>query len=92
MIEGYFVDILGREIYPAIVHFANGKIIAVEKKEAVAKEQYILPGFVDAHVHIESSMLIHPNLHGWQLSMVRLPQWMIRTRSPTSWEWKAWNT
>ncbi|WP_447641739.1 MULTISPECIES: adenine deaminase [Chitinophagaceae] len=58
MVEGYFVDILGKEIYPAVVYFENGKIISVERKESVSKEQYILPGFVDAHVHIESSMLI----------------------------------
>lgn len=58
MIEGYFVDILGKNIYPAIVHFENGKIVSIEKKDTVQNEQYILPGFVDAHVHIESSMLI----------------------------------
>ncbi|MFT4202447.1 MAG: adenine deaminase [Chitinophagaceae bacterium] len=58
MLEGYYVDILGREIYPAVVHFENGKIVSIEKKVSVANEQYIFPGFVDAHVHIESSMLI----------------------------------
>lgn len=58
MIEGKFVDILNREIYPAEIHIENGKIIAVERKETTGKDQYILPGFVDAHVHIESSMLI----------------------------------
>ncbi|PZP51679.1 MAG: adenine deaminase [Pseudopedobacter saltans] len=58
MVEGYFVDILGRNIFPAVVHFANGKIVSIEKKDSVQKEQYILPGFIDAHVHIESSMLI----------------------------------
>ena len=58
MVEGYFVDILGRKIYPAAVHFENGKIVSVERKASVDKEQYILPGFVDAHVHIESSMLV----------------------------------
>lgn len=58
MVEGYFVDILGKEIFPAEVHFENGKITSVNRVEHVANEQYILPGFVDAHVHIESSMLI----------------------------------
>ena len=58
MIEGYFVDILAKKIYPAEVLFENGKITSIVKKSSVSKEQYILPGFIDAHVHIESSMLI----------------------------------
>lgn len=56
-ISGQLVDIHSREIYPAIVRVANGIIEAVEKV-AEAPVQYILPGFVDAHIHIESSMLV----------------------------------
>lgn len=55
-IEGQIVDIINREIYPGSIVFENGKIIQIQKHET-AEKQYIMPGFVDAHIHIESSML-----------------------------------
>jgi len=56
-IQGQFVDIKNRTIYPAVVTVENGKIISVEQKEHNSR-QYLLPGFIDAHIHIESSMLV----------------------------------
>jgi adenine deaminase len=56
-VSGKLVDIANRRIYPATVKVAAGKISSIQKDQAV-HDQYILPGFVDAHVHIESSMLI----------------------------------
>lgn len=56
-INGQYVDILNRTIFPAVVHIEDGKIHSVEKVEK-AGAHYILPGFVDAHIHIESSMLV----------------------------------
>ena len=56
-IQGQFVDIKNRTIYPAVVTVENGKIISVEQKEHNSS-QYLLPGFIDAHIHIESSMLV----------------------------------
>jgi adenine deaminase len=50
------VDIHSRDIYPAIVSIQNGKILSVEKVET-APEVYIIPGLIDAHIHIESSMI-----------------------------------
>lgn len=55
-IEGQIVDVLNREIFPGSIEFENGKIVAVNRHETTVKN-YILPGFVDAHNHIESSML-----------------------------------
>lgn len=55
-IEGQIVDIIGREIFPGSVEFESGIITAINRHETVS-QQYILPGFVDAHNHIESSML-----------------------------------
>jgi adenine deaminase len=56
-IRGQLVLIDQRQIIPAEVQFSNGRITAIEPlKEAPAV--YLLPPFVDAHVHIESSMLI----------------------------------
>lgn len=57
VISGQLVDILNREIFPAMITISDHKIesiVRVEKAEA----QYIMPGFIDAHIHIESSMLI----------------------------------
>ena len=58
-LKGNFVDILGRNIFYAEVTITDGKIIAVEKiSEQKSSAPFILPGFIDSHVHIESSMLI----------------------------------
>ena len=55
-VSGNFIDIFQRRIYPAVVFVKNGIIAAVTENND-DYTQYILPGFVDAHVHIESSML-----------------------------------
>ena len=56
-IQGQIVDIVNRSIYSGEVTIENGKIIAIIEKEHQVKN-YILPGFIDAHIHIESSMLV----------------------------------
>ncbi|CAL1520639.1 adenine deaminase [Chitinophaga sp. MM2321] len=56
-ISGNLVDILHQEIYPATLHIADGRIHNIERNNN-AWPHYLLPGFTDAHVHIESSMLI----------------------------------
>jgi adenine deaminase len=55
--SGQIVDILNQEIFPGTVHIVGGRIARVEET-ASAPATFILPGFVDAHVHIESSMLV----------------------------------
>jgi adenine deaminase len=56
-IQGNIVDIENRNIYFGEVTVSSGKIQSIEAK-AGERDQFILPGFVDAHVHIESSMLV----------------------------------
>ena len=56
-IAGQYVDIVGKQIYPASIQVENGIIVAISPCEN-APLQYLLPGFIDSHVHIESSMLI----------------------------------
>ncbi|ALM08547.1 adenine deaminase [Sediminicola sp. YIK13] len=56
-ILGQVVSIEKKSIFPAEVTIDNGKILSIEKKEHDHKN-YILPGFIDAHIHIESSMLV----------------------------------
>jgi adenine deaminase len=61
-IIGQLVDIPAQKIYPAELVMTDGKIRSITPLEngadAAAPLPYILPGFVDAHVHIESSLLI----------------------------------
>ncbi|HEY1113006.1 MAG TPA: amidohydrolase family protein, partial [Chitinophagaceae bacterium] len=59
-IQGRLVDIHQRRIYPATVQVTSGKISSITPLEEEKGTQlpYILPGFIDAHVHIESSMLV----------------------------------
>jgi len=56
-ISGQYVDILKKHIYPATIRVQNGIIESIDPTSE-APMQYLLPGFIDAHVHIESSMLI----------------------------------
>ena len=55
-IKGNLVDIEKKEIFPAEVEIQSGKITGIVKIQEEC-EGYIMPGFIDAHVHIESSML-----------------------------------
>ncbi|MGE0931913.1 adenine deaminase [Peijinzhouia sedimentorum] len=56
-IEGQIIDIEAKRIYPGVIYIDKGKIKRIEERE-VENKQYILPGFIDAHVHVESSMLV----------------------------------
>ncbi len=56
-IQGQIVDIENRRIYAGEITVESGKITSIiEKKHEV--QNYIMPGFIDAHIHIESSMLV----------------------------------
>jgi adenine deaminase len=56
-IQGQIVDIENRRIYAGEITVENGKIISIIEKNHDVKK-YILPGFIDSHIHIESSMLV----------------------------------
>ncbi len=51
------VDIPNRRCYPARIDVSAGKIAAITETSG-QPTTYLLPGFIDAHVHIESSMLV----------------------------------
>jgi|WetSurMetagenome_2_1015567.scaffolds.fasta_scaffold61908_1 adenine deaminase len=55
-IEGKIVDVHKREIFEGTVEVENGVITGIKRQPTAAK-CYIIPGFIDSHVHIESSML-----------------------------------
>jgi adenine deaminase len=59
-IIGNLVDIFKEDIYPAELILENDKIKSVQPLLQVPGSDlpFLIPGFIDAHVHIESSMLI----------------------------------
>jgi adenine deaminase len=56
-ISGKIVDVTSGTITKGIVQIENGRIVEIIKKDQV-ENQFIIPGFVDAHIHIESSMML----------------------------------
>lgn len=56
-ISGNIVDVVNNEIYAGTIEVKNGKIFKITRKNEKFNT-YILPGFIDSHIHIESSMLI----------------------------------
>ena len=48
---------VGRRTYAGEISVEDGKIAAIDPVDS-APEKFLLPGFVDAHIHIESSMLV----------------------------------
>src|SRR6186713_3251730 len=57
-ISGNLVDVHQKKIYPAEIKVENGKIASITSNHKLQTSNYILPGFIDAHVDIESSMLV----------------------------------
>lgn len=58
-IKGNIVDIGAKEIFFGEVIIENQKIKSVEKIGNPQSDfPFVLPGFIDSHVHIESSMLV----------------------------------
>lgn len=71
-ITGNLVDVHQQKIYPATITIENGKIVSIMPltsdllpltidyipNSSLTTHHYLLPGFIDSHVHIESSMLV----------------------------------
>ncbi len=58
-ISGQLVDVHSKTIYSATILVEDGIISSIIQTEIVpADAGYILPGFIDSHVHVESSMLV----------------------------------
>ncbi|VAW27638.1 Adenine deaminase, partial [hydrothermal vent metagenome] len=57
-IAGNIVDLQNEKIFKGRVYVENGYIKSVEHDDTITEEQTLLPGLIDAHIHVESSMLI----------------------------------
>jgi len=58
-INANIVDISARRIYAGTIEISESRITAIhEEGEEDSDLPYALPGFIDAHIHIESSMLV----------------------------------
>lgn len=56
--SGNIVDLVNKKIFKGTAHIENGHIKSIVADESVVENQFILPGLIDSHIHIESSMLI----------------------------------
>ena len=58
-LKANLVDAFAKQVYPVLIEF-DKKIMKVERlaDQPDPNMPYLMPGFIDAHVHIESSMLI----------------------------------
>lgn len=56
-VEGNITDIFNRRIFPGKINVSEGRIVKISETDG-EYDTFILPGFIDAHIHIESSMLI----------------------------------
>lgn len=57
-LQGKLVQIEARKITPVEIEFNSGKIQSIQPIEENSSLPFIMPGFIDAHVHVESSMLV----------------------------------
>ena len=56
-ISGTIADVVNNRLFKGVLTVSGGRIIAIAETDTV-DDQFIIPGFIDAHVHIESSMLL----------------------------------
>lgn len=56
-VSGKIVDVVSSRIFRGTIYIDNGKIVNIVEDDN-DNDQLIMPGFVDSHVHIESSLLV----------------------------------
>lgn len=68
-IQGHIVDVIAERIFNGTVCINDGRIESITETEAPASEMdsplpYIMPGFIDSHMHIESTLMLPENFAG----------------------------
>lgn len=59
--SGHIVDAVNKVQFDGTVEVADGKIVSVNVESVPGDSPYIMPGFVDSHIHIESTLLTPAN-------------------------------
>lgn len=57
ILKGHIVDLVTRRIYGGEIVVKDGRIAAINPCDVSCDAPYFMPGFIDSHVHIESSMM-----------------------------------
>lgn len=78
-LQGHIVDIEHQTVYPGEIKIAD----IVRLSDVDASAPYYLPGFIDGHIHIESSMLTPRISHASPWLTAQLALWPTLTKSPT---------
>ena len=66
-LAGQIVDLHRRRIFPGVVEWCRGRIRRITPDDRVRERRLIAPGFVDAHIHIESSLLPPAEFARWSV-------------------------
>src|SRR5574344_615875 len=56
-IAGNIIDVVNKRVFSGEIEVKDGRIFKITENDNIY-HTYILPGFIDSHIHIESSMLI----------------------------------
>ena len=56
-ISGNIVDVVNERVFSGTIFIEDGIIVSIIKED-IKSDRYIIPGLIDAHIHIESSMLV----------------------------------
>ena len=79
-ISGRIVDVLGKRVFSGTIHLEHGRIARIVEEDIREEEggriPTFLPGFVDAHVHVESSMLVP-----WEFARIAVTHGTVATVS-----------
>ena len=57
-VTGNIVDVVNSRIFKGTIFVENGKIVDIIPNSVPDSVPVIMPGFIDSHVHIESSLLV----------------------------------
>lgn len=56
-VTGHIIDVLNREQFDGTIFVNNGQISEISRHDVAADAPCIMPGFVDSHIHIESTLI-----------------------------------